>query len=171
MQLNKISILLLSLAMSCDNNEKNLNNMISSKNEIQNISIIDEIDDIPLPPPRLNSNFNSLNDWLVNICKADAPKEPITNYNFGLFESEKKYIIFIVGLNKHEQNNSTFTSINYKPTNMYFLLPSRYQNLDLQQLTDILKSELKKFVSTKKFKSSFLAKANSITINISEKIW
>jgi len=55
---------------------------------------------------------------------------------------------------------------------MYFKLPEiEYKNLNREQLVGKPTAQLKDFTKTEKFKTSFLAKAKSITTDFKGEIW
>ena|ERR1022692_2644872 len=139
----------------------------------ENIEFQHEFEDGDPPPPGLISSFDTLQDWLINICDSEQPEKSIATYNFGLFESAGDYTIFLIGENTYDkEQNYSVTSIDFKPLHMYFPLPkSEYENLIREQLVEQLTDELRGFTKTDKFKNSFLAKANSIKTDFSGEIW
>lgn len=142
--------------------------MQSKSIKIEHIHIEEYADEVPPPPPHLNSNFKSLQDWLFSVCDSKKPEVLISNYTLGFFESLDDHVLFLVGLNRHGDTNR----IDFQPSDMYFQLPkSEYKNLTREELMNKLASELKDFTGTKKFKSSFLAQANSITLEDGMEIW
>ena len=94
------------------------------------------------------------------------------NYRIGLFESAGDYVVFLVGVNSYEKENTTLTLIEFEPSNMYFRLPkNEYKNLNRKQLLNKLTSQLKDFTNTTQFKLSFIAEAKSITTDFNGEIW
>lgn len=161
-------LLIVPFFMDCNNKPQPDKPKIITENVVFN----EEVDDVPPPPPGLVSNFKSLQDWLFKICDRDKPGKSIMTYNFGLFESPGNYTIFLVGLNQYEKKNSLITRIEFEPKSMYFRLPeTEYKNLNREQLVDKLTAQLKDFTKTEKFKTSFLAKAKSITTDFKGEIW
>ena len=138
---------------------------------IQHVTIKHTVEEVD--PPHITSHFKTPQDWLFHICDSRKPKKSIATYRIGLFESPDDYVIFLVGLNTHTKGkNSYITRIGFKPSNMYFQLPkSEYENLSREQLIDQLASQLKDFITTEKFKTSFLAKAESINTDFGGQIW
>jgi hypothetical protein len=145
----------------------------STKVEVKEVTLYDFEDDVPSPPPDLTSNFKTLQDWLFRICDDSKPEKSIANYNFGLFESPDDNIIYLVGVNKYDKGDTSYTRIEFEPSNMYFQLPnSEYKNLSRDQMLKKLTAQLKAFTNTEKFQNSFLVKANAIILESSgQTIW
>lgn len=164
-------VLLASFCMTCSQKTKTE----SGKVEVTEVTIYDyQVDDeVDPPPPNFTSNFKNLNDWLINICNDKKPNKLIANYEFGLFESSDDYTIYLVGVNRDRKGDTSFTHVDFKPSNMYFQLPKKeYKNLNRDELLNELISQLKEFTETEQFKSSFFIKADKITFKSNgQTIW
>ena len=156
---NYIAILLLtSLFMACGQKTKNELANVEVKEE-RSVEIVDDVS----PPGSLTSNFKTIQDWLIHTCNDEHPKNAISMYEFGFFESKDEYTVYLVGINKYDRGDTTYTRIEFEPSNMYFRLPeSDYNNLTRDDLLARLLSHLKDFTRTQKFKTSFFANADSI---------
>jgi hypothetical protein len=154
--------------MDC-NHEKNTD---KPEFKTKTVVLIDEREDVS-EPKDLKSYFRSLNEWLLNACDNEHPRVGVEKFKFGLFESPNEYIMFFVGFKTENKQDSLITHIVFKPTNMYYRLQkNEYENLSPEELREKIKSELKNFTNTEKFKSSFFAKAKSIELEYDEeKIW
>ena len=151
-----------SLIMACSQKKKTESGKVEIKEE--KITLYDIVDDVGPPPPDLTSNFKSLQDWLVSISEDKKPKKSIANFEFGLFESQDDYTIFLVGLNTYNEGDTSYTRIEFEPSNMYFQLPKgEYRDLNRDKLLNRLISQLKDFTDTEKFKTSFFTEADKIT--------
>lgn len=132
------------------------------------------IDDVPPPNVSdLNSNFKTLQAWLTHISGKEEANKDIETFSFGLFESKKEYIVYIVGLNKYEKGpDNTEIRIDFEPKNMYYKLSEREcKGLSRAQVHKSLKSQLREFTKTNNFKYSFLAKANVVSEFDQDTIW
>src|SRR5688572_104328 len=112
---------------------------------IQHARFYHEEDSIEPPPPGFVSKFNSIHDWLKDICEKEKPETEIATYNFGLFESTDEYVLFLVGLNttKKEKNHS-LTRIEFEPVNTYFPLPAtEFKNLTRDEVIEKISAQLK----------------------------
>lgn len=161
MRLQNICIILVAICLNigcmCNANHK------SGTVEYKEVTFVDIVDDVPLPPEHLTSKFKTLQEWLYSICDGELPTKLIVSFNLGLFESPENNVIFLVGINKDKKGDTTYTRIEFEPINMYFQLPdTEYKNLNRNQLLSKLIVQLKTFADTEKFKASFLSKANDI---------
>lgn len=121
------------------------------------------------PPPgtSINSPFETIHDWLSAICDAEPPAVPISTYDFGVFESPDQWLLFVVGENTSQEDQYTSaTRIDFKPSYMYFVLPkAQHSGKPRNEVQAQLRRELEAFTQTEKFRSSFLAKADSAEWN------
>ena len=162
-------ILFGSLSNGCEQKKKSE----SGKVEVKKVTLVEVVDDVPPPSPNFTSRSKNLQDWLVSICEDKKPEKTIGNYNLGILESPGDRFIYLVGINKYDKGDTSYTRIEFEPSNLYFQLPkSEYKNLSGDQLLKRLTFQLKSFTSTEKFKTSFLAEADSIIFESSgETIW
>ena len=136
---------------------------------IQDIQI-EDIDDYT--PPSHLTKFKTVQDWLTNICDSKKPPKPIEHFSIGYLETSGQKMLYLVGQNSYTEGNSSGLRTAFGPGNMYFLLSKKeYGHLSSEQIVDKLLPELKEFTNTEKFKTSFLAKANSIGIVYKGDFW
>jgi hypothetical protein len=131
----------------------------------------------PPPPPPLpekqsppNPSFKSLNDWITNICLTENPDKNIIAYNFGLFETEEGYTIYLMGSETYDKKNDDWaTSTDFSPEYDTYLLPSKeYKNLEWDKTLKKITKKLKLFTKSPTFNKSFLAKAKAITVGFDD---
>lgn len=141
--------------------------------QVKHVVLTSDEDDPGPPPPGFTSRFKTLQEWLVNICDNEKPQKTIYTYNFGLFETQDDYTLCLTGTNNFEvSKDHTATRIDFAPTDRYFSLPkSEYKYLQREKVLERLTAQLKEFVTTDKFKHSFLCKAKSITTDWKGEIW
>jgi len=153
--------LVVSIIMSCGENT----NAESEKLEYKARTLVDVVDDVQPPPDELTPQFKSIKEWMFTICDGNKPETSIGRYEVGFFESPNDCTMFLVGLNKYDSGDTSYTRIEFEPANMYFKLPNiEYKNVDREELIKKLATELKDFTNTTKFKSSFLANADNIVL-------
>lgn len=136
----------------------------ATKVELISISQTDTPREPPPPSPPI-SNFMTLQEWLVRICDTERPDKSIIAYNFGLFETENGYTIYLTGSKEYDKNDSDWAiNDDFQPSLPNYPLPSKdYKNLKWKQVLDKVKSQLNDFTKTDNFKNSFFAKATAIT--------
>lgn len=130
-------------------------------------------DYLEFPTLDLDSKFNTIADWLTNMCEHDKPEKQITRFNFGLFESADHYTLTLTGVNTYEQADNSRICIEFTPAYTYFRLPKSYhEGLDRDRLVSDLKAELIDFTKTKTFQSSFFTKADEVVFGTTgDVIW
>lgn len=146
----------------------------NAKVEVTDVKYVSEIQTEnppePPPPPRSNLRFMTLNEWLFRICETEKPDKSVIAFNFGLFETENGYTIYLIGSKEYDKDNPDWaTNSDFEPSLKYYPLPpSEYRNLKFEEVLDKIKSKLKDFTKTEKFKNSFFAKAKAITVGFDE---
>jgi hypothetical protein len=115
----------------------------------------------PTPPqPGFASQFDSLAEWLDQICAGNQPEQIISEFDFHLYFSTAGNVLGLVGNNNTVEDGEPATLIGFKPLeNMFFALPHHdYGRLSTKQLHARILNELKSFTKTEKFLNSFLSK-------------
>ncbi len=157
---------LITLVVGCTQETKEETNIVNGSSTV--------IEDDFMPPPViLPSKFESINDWLTNICENEKLKKPINHFKIGLIESPKENALYLIGRNLIEKGDTSHSTLDFEPKEMYFLISSdKYKNLSRKEMLEKLALELKKFSETKAFKTSFFAEANDFTFETTgEVIW
>ena len=107
----------------------------------------------------------TLENWLFDLCDTESPDKSIIAFNFGLFESEDGYTIYLIGSKEFDEDDPDWaTNIDFEPEEKYFPLATEdYNHLKWEQVLQKIKTQLEDFSKTDKFKSSFFSKAKAIT--------
>jgi len=151
-----------------------LNKKDTEKIVVKHVTFTQTMDIVP-PPPNVKSEFNSLQDWLVNMCNTERPEKLIDKYNIGLFESSNDYyMLSLTGINTYEEgDHHSAIRVEFTPKHAFYRLPEAYyKNLSREELIKKLIAQLQDFTNTKDFKSSFFTKANAIVFDTNgQKIW
>jgi hypothetical protein len=118
------------------------------------------------------SHFETIADWLDNICKSQQPNKEIAIYKFWLFEAPDNNVLCLVGLNSYPWKDGYVTKVDFKPVNMYLKLSvNQYNGLNRGDFKEKIYLQLREFTNTEEFKKSFLSKANLITTAFGTDIW
>ncbi len=140
-----------------------------------NFSVSLMVESIVPPPPGFTSPFKTLQEWLFDICDNNhSPREIISEYVFGLYESPEDNMICLIGYNTYRNIDTGFSlrRIAFKPSNAFFDLPKdKYGNLSGEMLKKRILKELIEITRTTTFQNSFLSKGVPITTSFGEEIW
>jgi hypothetical protein len=139
---------------------------------------IDPFDmDAPEPPPPgyvSDPRLATVTDWLKDIAGGQAPEGRVERFNIGLYTAEKDgqvdYILTLEGMRNDTINGLPHLRLAYQPArNGFFTLPkSRYPASGREELAQAVLPELKAFLQSDAFRTSFLSKAQMITTDFSE---
>jgi len=123
------------------------------------------VEDIEPPPiDYIGGNFTSVKEWLTDMSNSAKPSAKVDEFCLGLFEGED-YHVYLVGKQDSVVGNDHYSNIVFEPQFMYYkLLEAEYAGLSQEQIRDKVTRQLKAFTSSRMFKSCFLSKAKSFTI-------
>ena len=125
----------------------------------------------PPPPTMLTSKFKNLGEWLTHIAKNEKPNKAIKHFKIGLFESAEENVLYLAGYNESNIGNTSRSTIDFEPKEMYYLLPSdSYKGLSREKLIATITDQLKNFTEKDLFKASFFYNANSFVFETTGKI-
>jgi hypothetical protein len=82
----------------------------------------EEAEEVPPPPPHLATSVKTLQEWLFELCDTEKPAEPITAYNFGLFESAGSYTIYLIGSKEHNKDQYAAPPTGFQSAPKYYTL-------------------------------------------------
>ncbi|HEV2800713.1 MAG TPA: hypothetical protein VGW12_09460 [Pyrinomonadaceae bacterium] len=108
--------------------------------------------------------------WLERVGKSRPKPRGIAAYNFGIFESESGYIVYLVGSGEYDPEDDDWAcNEDYVPREKYFELPrsftGRKQWPGVQREVARL---VKQFINSPEFKRSLLARASAITVGFDD---
>lgn len=161
----KISLVIISILYACK--DKTNDNKIEVK--LVSIGIVDTPPPVPPPPPPI-SNTMTFNDWLVKISQTETPEKTIVAYNFGLFETENGYTVYLIGSKEFDKDDSDWAlNHDFEPKLKYYPLPEKiYKSLKWEEVLMKVKSQLIDFKKSFHFKKSFFSKAKAITVGFDD---
>lgn len=68
--------------------------------------------------PILSERFSN---WIKKIETSDSPNKKIIAFNFGVFESNESYKIYLIGSKKYDTENEDWAcNVDYEPKEKYF---------------------------------------------------
>jgi hypothetical protein len=104
-------------------------------------------------------------NWITRLAKMETPTNDILAFNFGLFETENGYTIYVIGAKTFDEEDSDWaTEADFEPKDRYLEInPSETEGLEWTQVLEKVKLTVEDFVSSDKFENSFLRHAKFIT--------
>ena len=157
-----LTVFLLDFVLAC--NDK-------IETQVEDVSMT-ETESAPEPPPPSFSCSNSvtLKEWFFKLFDSEKPEKDVIDYSFGLFETDNCYAIHLVDSKEYEKDdpdaareNEPDSSVNYYP-----LSKKEYEALEWKQVLNKIKSQLKEFVKTEKYKNSSFAKVKTMTMHFDD---
>lgn len=116
--------------------------------------------------------FSTPEEWLHAICSDNGPQTDVSFYEFGVFESEAEFTLYLVGKTVTSSNEDDIEiSISYRPVHSNYVMPINFygeQNRD--GIINKISERLKDFVRSTTFQSSFLAEAEKIIFSTTGEI-
>jgi hypothetical protein len=112
----------------------------------------------------------TFNNWLTRICKNEKPNNSIIAYNFGIFETQTGYMIYLVGSKEFDsKNNDWAANTQFAPQYKYFNLPTNeFDGLNFDMAERKATDMVKNFMKTSTFRNSFFTNAKAITIGFDD---
>jgi hypothetical protein len=104
-------------------------------------------------------------DWLNEIEKNEGtPPDSVIAFNFGIMESDKGYMIYLVGAFEYTEDDDDWACIE-SPTepNRYLRLPDSIQNEEWENIFEYCRIELSKLENEGSFNNTLIKNAKAIT--------
>jgi len=105
------------------------------------------------------------NNWINRLTKSEKPTTDIVAFNFGLFETEDGYTIYVIGAKSFDEDDPDWaTEVDFEPKEKYLEInPDEAKGLEWNEVLEKSKTTIEQFVSSDKFENSFLRSAQAIT--------
>ena len=117
-----------------------------------------------------SSVYDDFVSWLERIGTSPPRPQAIAAYNFGIFESESGYVVYLVGANKYDPEDDDWAcSQDYVPREKYFNLPKSFPGRKKWAgVQREVAGFVKQFIKSPVFENSFLARASAITVGFDD---
>lgn len=121
--------------------------------------------------------FNELfAGWIDSIIREEKPDKKIIAYGFGIFETpscSSGFAVYLFGAETYDPDDDDWAagSGDYTPNDelMYLYLPEpEFKNLKWDKVQELVEKEVKKFIASEKFKSSFFERADAIVVGFDD---
>lgn len=86
-----IAILTVQLILSCSGNKK------IEATEVTDVTIEETVNAPEPPPPSFScSSAVTLQEWFFKLCDTEKPRKDTTAYEFGFFETDNCYAVYLI---------------------------------------------------------------------------
>jgi hypothetical protein len=109
--------------------------------------------------------------WVETLIQNENPSAEIIAINFGIFESEKGYKLYLGGFKEYDENNDDWAVGlgDFSPCEKYFTLPKRdFKKLNWDEVQENVAELIRNYMNKESYKDSFLDKATAITTGFDE---
>jgi len=112
---------------------------------------------------------NQLEFWLKKLNAIEPPPPEIIGYNFGLFELENGYSIYLIGAKKYSKYDDDWAcNEDYSPKERYLKIPIEYDFEDYNDALITIKRTIEAVLSDGTMDETFIKKAEYITIGFDD---
>jgi hypothetical protein len=113
---------------------------------------------------------DQFNDWMTQLTQSESPSADIVAFNFGLFETEDGYTIYLVGAKEFDADDDDWaTEVDFEPANKYLVInPAETKELNWNQVLEKVRGTIEQFVKSGRFGKSLLKNAEAITTGFDE---
>ncbi|MCC9168995.1 hypothetical protein [Pontibacter harenae] len=111
------------------------------------------------------STKTDFTNWLDRINKTETVSDSIVAFNFGLFETESSYTIYLTGSETFDEEDDDWaTNVNFEPEDKYFELdPSTMKGKDWEKALEVYEGLVSEYVNSENFNNSIFKNAEAIT--------
>ncbi|MBE8727194.1 hypothetical protein [Flavobacterium hungaricum] len=104
-------------------------------------------------------------NWIDNIQQIDGiPPKEIIAFNFGVFEDENGYSIYLVGSFEYDENDDDWACLELPAqVHRYFKLPNKFANVDWEHVLDAVSKVFKELQKEGEFDIPLFENAIAIT--------
>lgn len=109
-------------------------------------------------------------EWVDNINKTERIDKSIIAFNFGLFESEEGFTMYLTGSKVFDKDDDDWaTNRNFEPKQKYFSFGNEFlKDKDWQDILKYAESLVQSYVKSEYFKTSIFAQAIAITVGFDD---
>lgn len=108
---------------------------------------------------------DQFNDWITRLTRNEKPMADILAFNFGLFETENGYTIYVIGSKTFDEEDPDWAKeVDFEPKDKYLeISPDETKGLEWNEILEKAKVTIEQFVLSDKFDNSLMKDAKAIT--------
>ncbi|MFD1186274.1 hypothetical protein [Pontibacter rugosus] len=110
------------------------------------------------------------NNWLDRINKTETVDDRIIALNFGLFEAENGYTLYLTGSECFDEEDDTWaTNIDFEPKEKYFVLSSSLvKGKEWQEVLTVSKELVTEYLNAVNLSNTIFKHVKAITIGFDD---
>lgn len=109
-------------------------------------------------------------EWLETINKIEKIDKSIIAFNFGLFESEEGFTMYLNGSQTFDEDDEDWaTNMDFEPKQKYFSFGSEFlKDKNWQDILNYSEHLVQTYVTSENFKASIFAHAKAIAVGFDD---
>lgn len=112
----------------------------------------------------MNEIQKSIHSWIIRIDESEKIPDSIKAFNFGIFETEDGYQIYLVGATDYDLEDDDWAcEEDFIPDEKYLNLGKESEKWEWEEVQSIVKDSIEQFIKIKVSHDSFLYKAEYLT--------
>jgi hypothetical protein len=108
--------------------------------------------------------------WLGRVCGDEKPPSSLVAFSIGLLETPDGYSAYLVGADHYDEDDSDWAcDETFTPEERYFELPpGEFKGKQWKAILEAVTDATKGFLATPLGKTSFLARAEAVTVGFDD---
>lgn len=109
-------------------------------------------------------------EWLETINKIEKIDKSIIAFNFGLFESEEGFTMYLNGSQTFDEDDEDWaTNMDFEPKQKYFSFGSEFlKDKNWQDILNYSEHLVQTYIASEEFKTSVFAQAKGIAVGFDD---
>ena len=166
-------IVLLFSNMSCTPDKENKSSDKTVVRDVVIEHIYHEEERTPPPPPPPLQQLprpTTFEEWFYRFSEKEKPAQSFVDYQLGYWELEKEdlFVLNVAPVTVEVINGSPSEEDLARAMRYYPIFRKEYMGLDWQQVLQKMKTQLKEYSGTQRFKKTALANAKAVTMKFDD---
>lgn len=111
-----------------------------------------------------------LHEWVDNINKTERIDKSIIAFNFGLFESEEGFTMYLTGSKVFDEDDDDWaTNMDFEPKQKYFSFGTVFlKDKDWEDILKYSENLVRTYIASEAFKTSIFVQAKGIAVGFDD---
>lgn len=119
---------------------------------------------------KVKSVDQRFHEWLDNINKTERIDKSIIAFNFGLFESEEGFTMYLNGSKIFDEDDDDWAAnLDFEPKEKYFSFGTEFlKDKDWEDILKYSQNLIQTYIASEEFKTSIFAQAKGIAVGFDD---